>query len=82
MSDPAPHKGLTSDLTSRSCDVEDLRAAWRDACSDLRVAYHAWREHGWRGGADAFAAYVAAADREAAAADVLARHALGRAVTA
>jgi hypothetical protein len=55
-------------------DVHDLRMAWRDACADVRVAYHAWRQQGPAGGGDAFAAYVAAADREAAAADTFARH--------
>jgi hypothetical protein len=50
--------------------------AWRDACADLRVAYYAWCEGGNGGHAgEAFAAYVAAADREAAAADAFARSA-------
>jgi hypothetical protein len=58
------------------CDREGLRMAWRDACADLQVAYHGWREGGIRGRAEAFAAYVAAADREAAAAAALERGAL------
>jgi hypothetical protein len=58
-------------------DVEDLRMAWRDACADLRIAYHVWCRQGVAGGADAFAGYVAATDREAAAADAFARCALG-----
>jgi hypothetical protein len=57
------------------CDSEELRMAWRDACADVRVAYYAWREGGPAAGAEAFAAYVAAADREAAAADAFARSA-------
>jgi hypothetical protein len=55
------------------CDLEDLRMAWRDACADLRVAYHAWREVVVDARGDAFVAYVAAADREAAAADAFAQ---------
>jgi hypothetical protein len=59
-----------------TCDRENLRMAWRDACADLRVAYYAWCEGGIGGhAAEAFAAYVAAADREAAAADAFARSA-------
>jgi hypothetical protein len=60
-----------------AADPEDLRMAWRDACADLRVAYHEWRQQGEDRAArgDAFAAYVAAADREAAAAEALARRA-------
>jgi hypothetical protein len=54
-------------------DVNDLRMAWRDACADLRIAYHVWCQKGRARGADAFAAYIAAADREAAAADAFAR---------
>jgi hypothetical protein len=61
---------------SVTCDREDLRMAWRDACADLRVAYYAWCEAAADGhAAEAFAAYVAAADREAAAADAFARSA-------
>jgi hypothetical protein len=58
------------------CDPENLRMAWRDACTDVRVAYHTWREGPTGGRADAFTAYVAAADREAAAAGALARRAV------
>jgi hypothetical protein len=57
------------------CDREELRMAWRDACADLRVAYYGWREGGAGERAEAFAAYVAAADREAAAAEAFARSA-------
>jgi hypothetical protein len=51
--------------------LEDLRMAWRDACADVRLAYLDWREAGPEDTADAFASYVAAAEREAAAADTL-----------
>jgi hypothetical protein len=59
---------------SFTCDREELRMAWRDACADVRVAYYAWCESGADGrAAEAFTAYVAAADREAAAAEAFAR---------
>jgi len=58
-------------------DVEALTAAWREACEEMRHAYLRWRVRGAAGAGDEFAAYVAAADREAVAADVLARHAVG-----
>jgi len=63
--------------TAPAGDPEDLRMAWRDACADLRVAYHDWRQQGddRRARGEAFVAYLAAADREAAAAEALARHA-------
>jgi hypothetical protein len=51
---------------------DDLRLAWREACSEVRLAYLTWREAGPAHAAAAFAAYVAAADREAAAAERLA----------
>jgi hypothetical protein len=61
--------------------VENLLTAWRDACTDLRVAYEAWRENGPAKRADAFAAYVAAADREAAAGEAVARGGLAPAMS-
>jgi hypothetical protein len=61
---------------------EDLRMAWRDACADLRLAYLAWQEAAPTHGRDAFAVYVAAADRETAAADSLLRHTTGNAIAA
>ncbi len=51
--------------------LEDLRMAWRDACADVRLAYLDWREAGPEHTADSFASYVAASEREAAAADML-----------
>jgi hypothetical protein len=56
----------------RESRLDDLRLAWREACGDVRLAYLSWREAGPASTAAAFAAYVAAADREAAAADRLA----------
>jgi hypothetical protein len=52
---------------------DELRLEWRDACSDARLAYLAWREAGPVRAAEAFAAYVAAADRETAAAELFRR---------
>jgi hypothetical protein len=63
-------------FATTGCDPADLRMAWRDACTDLRVAYHTWREGPTDERAAAFTAYVAAADREEAAADALARRAV------
>ena len=56
----------------RASRLDDLRLAWREACWDVRLAWLSWREAGPARAAAAFAAYVAAADREAAAADRLA----------
>jgi hypothetical protein len=58
-----------------SSDLEDLRAAWRDACEDLHLAHRAWRVSPPEGSAEAYWVVVAAADREEAAADVLQRRA-------
>jgi hypothetical protein len=55
------------------CDVEDLWMAWRDACDDLRQAHCAWRESARAGRRDAYFVVVAAADREAIAAETLSR---------
>jgi hypothetical protein len=60
------------------CDLDDIRAAWRDACRDLREAHAAWRIAGAESSADAYAVVVASADREAAAAEVLRDHTLAR----
>jgi hypothetical protein len=56
-----------------ACDIEDLWTAWRDACHDLRLAHRAWRESAQAGRRDAYFVLVAAADREAIAADTLSR---------
>lgn len=57
----------------RAGRIDELRLAWRDACSDARLAYLDWREAMPARAGEAFAAYVAAADREAAAADFFRR---------
>jgi hypothetical protein len=54
---------------ARAAGIDELRLAWRDACSDARLAYLTWRESTPQHTAEAFAGYVAAADREAAAAE-------------
>jgi hypothetical protein len=56
-----------------ACDADDLWTAWRDACEDLRLAHCAWRESQRAGRRDAYFVVVAAADREAIAADTLSR---------
>jgi hypothetical protein len=48
---------------------DELYAVWDGARADANIAYAAWR---WEGGAAAYAAYRAAADREDAAAAALA----------
>jgi hypothetical protein len=52
-------------------DVEDIRDAWRDACGDLRAAYAAWCDAALENAGDRHAAFLAAVDREAAAAEFL-----------
>jgi hypothetical protein len=49
--------------------TESEFVAWMDACDDTGRAYHHWRAVG---GADAYAVYRAAADREDKAQDELA----------
>jgi hypothetical protein len=58
---------------TRESRAEDLRLTWRDACSDARLAYVDWRDARRADAREAFAAYVAAADREAAAAETFRR---------
>ena len=48
-------------------------AAWRAAAEEARVAYWAWCDAVRHRAADAYAVYVAATDREAAAADACRR---------
>jgi hypothetical protein len=67
---------------ARESRTNDLRLAWREACSDVRIAYLTWREARSARAGEAFAAYVVAADREAAAAEIFRRHASREAVAA
>jgi hypothetical protein len=59
---------------SREAYTVGLRTAWREACTELRLAYTAWVDAGPTG-RDAFDAYLEAFEREAQAAEQLARHA-------
>jgi len=52
--------------------AQDLRLAWRDACSEARFAYLSWRDSGPARAGEAFAAYVVAIDNEAKAAQAIA----------
>jgi hypothetical protein len=60
-----------------SADVNDLKVAWREAAEDTRLAYQAWCEADRGGARDAYVVFVAAADREAVAADCVSRLARG-----
>jgi hypothetical protein len=55
-----------------NADIEDLRMAWRDAADDARDAYRHWSDAEYGQTRMAYAVYLAAADRETVAADVLA----------
>lgn len=66
----------------RESRAQDLRLAWREACSEARFAYLCWLNSEPTRAGEAFAAYVAAADREATAAELFRRHASHDAVTA
>ena len=59
---------------SREAYTVGLRTAWREACAELRLAYSTWVAAG-PAGREAFGAYLEAFEREAQAADQLARHA-------
>jgi hypothetical protein len=59
----------------RESRAQDLRLAWREACSEARFAYLSWLKSGPTRAGEAFAAYVAATDREATAAEFFRRHA-------
>ena len=59
---------------SREAYTVGLRTAWREACTELRLAYGAWVVAG-PAGRDAFDAYQDAVEREAQAAEQLALHA-------
>jgi hypothetical protein len=58
-------------------DIEDLKVAWREAAEDMRLAYAAWCDADRDGARDAYTVFLAAADREAIAADHV-RHAAKR----
>jgi hypothetical protein len=62
---------IETPFSQTTCDVENLWAAWRDACDDLRDAHRAWLAASVDRRGEAHAVALAAADREAAAADLL-----------
>ncbi|HEY7075806.1 MAG TPA: hypothetical protein VH418_10565 [Solirubrobacteraceae bacterium] len=51
--------------------LEAIEDAWRSACDDAVAAYRRWATAAAHDRADAYLAYVAAAEREAAAGDHL-----------
>lgn len=56
-----------------NADIEDLRVAWREAAEDMRLAYRAWCDADRAGAGDAYAAFLAASDRESTAAECMSR---------
>jgi hypothetical protein len=54
-------------------DVEAVFAAWRRAAEEMQAAWRAWCSAAAEGAADAYAVYLAAADRESVAGEVLER---------
>jgi hypothetical protein len=68
ISRPADNAAAIAESTSEWY-LAELYIAWRDASTQANDAYAAWRE---APGPDEYAAYVAATDREEAAADNLA----------
>ena len=72
MSTPMRLSDSIAPYPPSEADAEDLLMAWRDAANDARLAYLDWIEAGTEGDARTrYAVYVAAADREAVAAEVL-----------
>ena len=57
-----------------AADVEELRAAWRDAAREAGRAWHQWCHATQDDAYDAYVTYVAAADRETVAAEMLRRY--------
>jgi hypothetical protein len=66
----------------RPGQVELLWEAWQLACEDVVDAYLGWRSAGREDRADAYCAYVAAADREAAAEEFVLLQAYGAGASA
>jgi hypothetical protein len=59
-------------------DLDDVRETWREAAAEAHLAYLDWRDAPPARAAMAYAVYLAAADREAVAAEVLERCDRGR----
>jgi hypothetical protein len=64
---------LSTRFPPATADIDDLTLAWREAAEDGRLAYRAWCEAGRSTAHDAYVVFVAAADREAVAADCVSR---------
>ena len=62
---------LDSLVLDSRVDPEALRDAWRAACDDLQTAYDGWRTASTAETADRYWGFVAAVDREEAAAAAL-----------
>jgi hypothetical protein len=60
-------------------EVKDVQVAWRAAALDVQRAYSAWCDAEAERAGEAYAVFVAAVDREAAAADAVSRVALDHA---
>ena len=57
-----------------AADVEELRAAWRDAAREAGRAWHQWCHANQDDARNTYVTYVAAADRETVAAEMLRRY--------
>jgi hypothetical protein len=64
-------KALVSLMENSETGGDERFGAWCDAAADATLAYEAWRAAPTDRRAEAYAVYIAAADREAAAADYL-----------
>lgn len=58
-------------LQAPDADGDDLVAAWRGARDDAARAYELWRDAAADEKSEAYCVYLAAADREDAAAEIL-----------
>jgi hypothetical protein len=57
-----------------AADIEDLRAAWREAAEEAGQAWHRWCGAATDHAFDAYVVYIAACDRETVAAEMLRRY--------
>ncbi len=58
-------------LQAPDAGEENLIAAWRGAAAEATRAYERWRDADSEGRSESYCVYLAAADREGAAVDVL-----------
>ena len=71
MNGEVPFATILTDRTSTLPRPVDVRDAWRDAATDVQDAYRFWSTAPLGHRSEAHAVYVAAMDREAAAARYL-----------